>query len=353
MPGPKKTTNKSIKKPTNATKVTKVTNETNKTTRSRSRSNISFNRGGAKSETKQQSKGEKDTNDTDGETTPPETKDDINKYGNYEGAATGNNDNENEDDVLDGDNDDVEWNEDEVDEDAEEEADVGDINDDGGEPGEGEECSYNSGPSSRGRGVKKLGAPLDKEDDDDDDENTGSNEENSTNPDLYVKAENRRTTKYLINYERVSLLGTRAAQLAQGAKPMLRGVNKMDPRTVAQLELESKMIPIKIIRTLPDGTKEVWTIDELILKRKYIMFGFTGGEVNKDKIQKIKEEHKKGGSIVGYSKLAEQINGTTNTGFKSDFVSISTNKETGESDKKKTNKISKRDKKRSVKPLLS
>jgi DNA-directed RNA polymerase subunit K/omega len=350
MSGPKKTTNKSIKKTTTKT-IKKTTNDTNETNGTNKKITRSRSRGGAKPEMKQQTKNIKDV---EGETNPAETKEDINKYGNYDGTAAGsnNNENENEDDVLDGDgdNDDVEWNEDEeVDEDAEEEADVGDIGDDGGEAGEGgEDCSYNSGPSARGRGMKKIGAPLDKEDDDDDDddENMGSAEENSIRPDLYVKAEDRRTTKYLTNYERVSLLGTRAAQLAQGAKPMIRGVNGLDPRTVAQLELESKMIPIKIVRTLTNNTKEVWTIDELILKRKYIIFGFTGGEVNKVKIQKINEEHKKGGSIIGYSKLSDRINGITNSnvdiGFKSEFITSSTITASTAATNKKNNKNNKK-----------
>jgi len=90
----------------------------------------------------------------------------------------------------------------------------------------------------------------------------------------YVDPSDRISTEYLINYERVRLLGDRTAQLILGAKPMIKGVDGLDFRKIAQLELEAKMIPIKIIRPMPNGMKEVWSLSELKLKNNYIKYGF-------------------------------------------------------------------------------
>ena len=93
---------------------------------------------------------------------------------------------------------------------------------------------------------------------------------------LIILPEKRISTKYLTNYERVRLLGARTAQLSQGAKPMINGVKGMNPKVIAQLELECKMIPIKISRTQPNNTQEIWSLSELELKSNYIVYGFTG-----------------------------------------------------------------------------
>lgn len=95
-----------------------------------------------------------------------------------------------------------------------------------------------------------------------------------------ILPEKRIATKFLTNYERVRLLGARTAQLSQGAKPMINGVKGMNPKIIAQLELECKMIPIKILRTLPNNTQEVWSLNELKLKSNYIIYGFTGHNHN-------------------------------------------------------------------------
>jgi DNA-directed RNA polymerase subunit K/omega len=64
-------------------------------------------------------------------------------------------------------------------------------------------------------------------------------------------------------YERVRLLGERAKQLSLGAKPMIKNVDNMNPKDIAKLELENKVIPLIIIRTLPNGVKEKWKVSEL------------------------------------------------------------------------------------------
>ena len=127
----------------------------------------------------------------------------------------------------------------------------------------------------------------DADDDDDDDEYYGdenANNENKNNLDIYIKKEDRCSCNILTKYEVVRLLGDRISQLSSGAKPMLNGVGGLQARMIAQLELEAKMIPLKIVRPLPNGMKEIWSIDELILKDIYIKYGFEGGKVNREKL---------------------------------------------------------------------
>jgi DNA-directed RNA polymerase subunit K/omega len=265
--------------------------------------------GGAKSP-KAQSK-VKVSNDSDNESDNESVAEvENNKYNNnYD--ATAHNNGDDDDALLDGDMESAEWDGDEEEnaEEEEEEADD-DVADDDVDMGEGgdaadDDCAYNV--TRKQRGNKKLGAVIDKEDDDDDEGADGNVDENELNEDLYVKPEDRRSGPNLMLYEKVRLLGDRTAQLAQGAKPMIKGVQGMDPRVVAQLELESKMIPIKIIRPLPNGKKEIWSLNELQLKKKYIVYGFTGGTVDKQGVAKIVGEYKKGGNMIGYSHLTSSI----------------------------------------------
>jgi len=214
------------------------------------------------------------------------------------------------DDIDDADDPDIDNTDDNGDADDEEDVDVERDVDVDVDIGEEEDCAYNV--MRKAKGSKKLGAMIDKEDDDDDEGADFNVDENELNDELYVKPEERRTSKHLALYERVRLLGERTSQLAQGAKPMIKGVDGIDPRTIAQLELESKMIPIMIIRPLPNGKKEKWYIRELKLKKKYIIYGFTNGsvDVDKDVVNRIKDEYQKGGSIIGYSHLADSFDTT-------------------------------------------
>ena len=79
----------------------------------------------------------------------------------------------------------------------------------------------------------------------------------------YVKPNERKTKPYLFEFERVRLLGDRARQLSMGAKPMIKNIEVMDPRAIAKLELEKKVIPLIILRELPNGLIEKWKVSEL------------------------------------------------------------------------------------------
>ena len=78
----------------------------------------------------------------------------------------------------------------------------------------------------------------------------------------------RVTLPYYTKYEQVTLIGTRAQQLAEGAKPLvsLDGMLTSDSRfvwNVAEREVFERKLPFIIHRRLPDGRSEYWSTQEL------------------------------------------------------------------------------------------
>ena len=76
------------------------------------------------------------------------------------------------------------------------------------------------------------------------------------------------TMPYYTKYEQVALIGTRAQQLADGAKPLvsLDGMMTSDPRfvwNVAEREVLERKLPFIIHRRLPNGVSEYWSAMEL------------------------------------------------------------------------------------------
>lgn len=59
----------------------------------------------------------------------------------------------------------------------------------------------------------------------------------------------------ITKYERVRLIGIRATQIANGAKPLTDITGLRDPIKIAEKEYYEGTIPLCIIRTLPDGRK--------------------------------------------------------------------------------------------------
>ena len=102
---------------------------------------------------------------------------------------------------------------------------------------------------------------LDK--DDDNEELEEVYDDDNLNFDEVVKPENRITKPFMTIFERVRLLGDRAKQLSLGAKPMIKGLETMNPKEIAKLELEKGVLPLIIERVLPNGRKERWRINEL------------------------------------------------------------------------------------------
>ena len=78
----------------------------------------------------------------------------------------------------------------------------------------------------------------------------------------------RTTLPYYSKYEYTTLLGTRAQQLAEGAKPLtsLEGMVTSHPQFVwnlAQKEILEQKLPFIIHRRLPNGVSEYWSTMEL------------------------------------------------------------------------------------------
>jgi DNA-directed RNA polymerase I, II, and III subunit RPABC2 len=76
---------------------------------------------------------------------------------------------------------------------------------------------------------------------------------------------NHKTYPYITRYEMTKIIGVRANQLSQGAKPYI-DVPKYVTNVcdIARLEYEQKRLPFIIKRPLPDGRFEYWRITDLI-----------------------------------------------------------------------------------------
>ncbi|RNA31359.1 DNA-directed RNA polymerases and III subunit RPABC2 [Brachionus plicatilis] len=77
--------------------------------------------------------------------------------------------------------------------------------------------------------------------------------------------EKRTTSPYMTKYERARILGTRALQISMCAPIMVELENEFDPLEIAKKELKEKKIPFVIKRKLPDGSVELWPINDLII----------------------------------------------------------------------------------------
>ena len=80
---------------------------------------------------------------------------------------------------------------------------------------------------------------------------------------MKVPDNERITIPKLTKYEKVRLLGTRAKQISDGSKVFIKSKNVKNAMDLAELELENKVIPLKIKRPLPNGKYEIWSVKEL------------------------------------------------------------------------------------------
>jgi DNA-directed RNA polymerase I, II, and III subunit RPABC2 len=73
-----------------------------------------------------------------------------------------------------------------------------------------------------------------------------------------------KTLPFLTKYERTRVLGQRASQIENGAKPFIKipeGI--IDAHIIAELELQQKKIPFIIRRPIPGGASEYWNLKDL------------------------------------------------------------------------------------------
>ena len=77
--------------------------------------------------------------------------------------------------------------------------------------------------------------------------------------------ENHKTYPFLTIYERTKIIGLRANQLSQGARPFIVVPPEItDVKDIARLELAQKRLPYIIKRPLPNGTYEFWRLQDLM-----------------------------------------------------------------------------------------
>jgi DNA-directed RNA polymerase subunit K/omega len=73
--------------------------------------------------------------------------------------------------------------------------------------------------------------------------------------------------KMMTKYEKTKIIGMRMEQLARSATPYVDVQGAFDPFEIAERELEERKIPFMICRTLPNGEKEYWRLQDMDLPR--------------------------------------------------------------------------------------
>jgi DNA-directed RNA polymerase subunit K/omega len=75
------------------------------------------------------------------------------------------------------------------------------------------------------------------------------------------------TKPVITKYEKTKILGLRMEQLARGA-PTLIDPEKDKCTSIQEIavrELEQRKIPFMIVRTIPNGQKEYWRLEDMVL----------------------------------------------------------------------------------------
>ena len=74
------------------------------------------------------------------------------------------------------------------------------------------------------------------------------------------------TAPIMTKYEKARILGERANQISNGAKPLVKVPNNIKTELdIAKLELMERKLPFIIRRWLPNGKFEDWKIEEMII----------------------------------------------------------------------------------------
>lgn len=73
------------------------------------------------------------------------------------------------------------------------------------------------------------------------------------------------TRNVLSRYERAKIIGLRMEQLAREAISLVDTHDCKTVREIAMKELKEKRIPFMLARTLANGKKEYWKIEDLIV----------------------------------------------------------------------------------------
>lgn len=80
------------------------------------------------------------------------------------------------------------------------------------------------------------------------------------------KDPNHRSPPFLTLYERTKVIGFRANQLSQRARPyIIIPPYVTDVSEIARMELEARRLPFLIRRPMPDGSFEYWRLSDLLI----------------------------------------------------------------------------------------
>ena len=79
--------------------------------------------------------------------------------------------------------------------------------------------------------------------------------------------DSNKTMNILSKYEKTKIIGMRMEQLARSATPYVSvdPSRPFDPYEIATQELHARKIPFMICRTLPNGEKEYWKLDDMLI----------------------------------------------------------------------------------------
>lgn len=82
----------------------------------------------------------------------------------------------------------------------------------------------------------------------------------------FEKDANHKSPPFLTQYEKTKIIGMRANQLSQGARPYIKVPEYVTSVSeIARLELEQRRLPFIIKRPMPNGSYEYWRISDLLI----------------------------------------------------------------------------------------
>ena len=77
---------------------------------------------------------------------------------------------------------------------------------------------------------------------------------------------NHKSPPFLTQYERTKIIGFRANQLSQGARPYIAVPEYVtDVAEIARLELYQRRLPFIVRRPMPNGVNEYWRLADLLI----------------------------------------------------------------------------------------
>lgn len=82
-----------------------------------------------------------------------------------------------------------------------------------------------------------------------------------------VEPTERDSSSYLTKFEKARLVGERAKEISFGSKIMTDPGDLTDPIEIAEKELRELVMPLKVCRKFPDGSKRIWCASSLAKAR--------------------------------------------------------------------------------------